>query len=67
MGEQMTRKEAAALLRVKPGWLAKGAMGLNSSKDLPFVKYGKRVVRYERTDVEEFKQRHKTDHSNQAS
>jgi hypothetical protein len=59
MGEQMTRKEAATLLGVNPGWLAKGALKLNASKDLPFIKYGKRVVRYERTDVEAFKQRHK--------
>jgi len=59
MAEQLTRKQAAALIGVPANWLARGAMGKNASKELAFIKYGKRVVRYERSDVEAFKQRHK--------
>ena len=47
----ITRKEAAAILRLQPQTLAKWAS--TGSHKLPFYKIG-RFVRYRRRDVEEF-------------
>lgn len=59
VSELITRKRAAELLGVPTNWLARGAMGLNASRTLPFIRLGKRVVRYELADVEAFKSTHK--------
>lgn len=58
MSELLTRKQVAEILGVPVNWLARGAMGLNASKSLPYIKYGKRMVRYEKNTVEVFKQSH---------
>lgn len=53
-GDLLTRAEAAVLLKLEPQTLAKWAL---AGENLPYLKLGKRSVRYRRTDVEAFIER----------
>lgn len=61
MAAQLTRKEAARFLGVRDTWLAKGACGLNASRVIPVIRYGKRVVRYDQDDLVKFAADHRKD------
>ncbi len=47
----LTRQEAATMLGLRPQTLAVWAM---TGRNLPYVKLGRKVVRYRREDVEAF-------------
>ncbi len=53
VGETLTLAEAAAFLGLKKSYLYK----LTSTRQIPFIKYGGRIVLFERVALESWKQK----------